>query len=454
MNDHFIIQQFEDKPLSHYSYAITSGEKIVLIDPARDPQPYYDYAEMQNAMIVGIIETHPHADFVSSHLEIHNATKAIVYTSKLSGAEYPHTTFDDGDNIILGNVKLKPLNTPGHSPDSICIVLESDGKDQAVFTGDTLFIGDCGRPDLRENAGHITASRENLAKDMYHSLRNKLLPLNGDVVVYPAHGAGTLCGKALREANKSTIGEERTGNWSMQEMTEQDFVKELIAEQPIVPKYFGFDVALNRKGAAPYATSVAKVKRLDKMVSADDANKLESDILIIDTRSQDKYKLGHLANSFNIMLGGKFETWLGSIIAPNEQFYLMAETEAQLDELIGRIAKIGYETQIKAAFFSTFMDNKSDVFELDDFKKHPENFTIIDVRNTSETKENRIFTNSINIPLSELRERGDEIPTGKPIMVHCAGGYRSAAGSSIVKTLLANNTVYDLGEAVTTFLQS
>lgn len=451
MNDHFIIQQFEDKPLSHYSYAVTSGEKMVLIDPARDPQPYYDYAEMQNATIVGVIETHPHADFVSSNLEIHDSTKATVYASKLTGAEYPHISFDDEDKIMLGNVTLRALNTPGHSPDSICIVLESDGKDQAVFTGDTLFIGDCGRPDLRENAGNITASRENLAKDMYRSLRDKLLPLGDDVTVYPTHGAGTLCGKALKEANKSTIGEERNENWSLQEMTEPDFVEQLIAEQPIVPKYFGFDVALNRKGAAPFATCVAKVKRLDKIVSADDAEKLDSDILIIDTRPQDIYKKGHLDNSFNIMMGGKFETWLGSIVEPNEPFYLMAETEAQLDELLGRIAKIGYETQIKAAFVGTFMENRSDTFELDDFKEHPDNFTIIDVRNASEVKEKKIFAGSINIPLSELWERIDEIPTGKPIIVHCAGGYRSAAGSSIIKTGWKNRTVYDLGEAVTTF---
>ena len=396
MNDNFVIRQFEDKTLSHYSYAITSGKKMVLIDPARDPQPYYDYAKMQGATIVGVIETHPHADFVSSHLEIHNSTTATVYASILTGAEYPHTTFDDGNSIILGAVKLKALNTPGHSPDSICILLESDGKNQAIFTGDTLFIGDCGRPDLRENVGNITALREDLAKDMYRSLRNKLLPLGNHVTVYPAHGAGTLCGKALREASKSTIGEERTSNWSLQEMTEPDFVKELIAEQSNVPKYFEFDVALNRKGAEPFATAIARVKRLDKIVTADDAGKLNNDIIIIDTRLQDKYKEGHLANSFNIMLGGKFETWLGSIVEPNEPFYLVAETDSQLDELVGRIAKIGYEAQLKAAFVSTFLKNRSDIFELEDFKKHPDNFTIVDVRNAMEVKEKKIFANSIS----------------------------------------------------------
>lgn len=190
----FIIKQFEDKALSHFSYAIISQNKMVLIDPARDPKPYYNFATANNATITGVIETHPHADFVSSHLEIHQTTGASIYVSKLVGAAYNHIAFDSGNVIALGNIILKSINTPGHSPDSISIILEEAKKNIAVFTGDTLFIGDCGRPDLRENAGNITATRNELAKDMYHSLREKLLILNEDVLVYPAHGAGSLCG--------------------------------------------------------------------------------------------------------------------------------------------------------------------------------------------------------------------------------------------------------------------
>jgi len=170
------IRQFEDKNLAHYSYAILSKGEIALIDPARDPEPYYTFAKENNAQIKAVIETHPHADFVSSHLEISKTTGAVIYVSKLLGAEYPHQTFDEGEALILGGISLKPLNTPGHSPDSISIVaFDEDGKQKAVFTGDTLFIGDCGRPDLREKAGAITAKREDLARQMYYSLRDKLM---------------------------------------------------------------------------------------------------------------------------------------------------------------------------------------------------------------------------------------------------------------------------------------
>lgn len=181
------IKQFEDKNLSHYSYAILSNHEIALIDPARDPKPYYDFAAVHHARIVAVIETHPHADFVSSHLEISHHTGATIYVSKLLSAEYPHQPFDEGDAIILGHITLKALNTPGHSPDSISIVaIDENGKEKAVFTGDTLFIGDCGRPDLREKAGAITAAKTELAKQMYHSLRKKLMPLPNEVEVYPA----------------------------------------------------------------------------------------------------------------------------------------------------------------------------------------------------------------------------------------------------------------------------
>ena len=451
MNNSYSIKQFEDKPLSHYSYAIVSQGEIILIDPARNPQPYYDFAKQQNAKIVGVIETHPHADFVSSHLEIHNTTGATIYVSKLLGAEYNHSTFDEGDIINLGNVKLKSLNTPGHSPDSICIVLEIEDKEIAVFTGDTLFIGDCGRPDLRENEGNITSTKVNLAKNMFHSLRDKLLTLNDDVLVYPAHGAGTLCGKELSKANSSTIRVERMSNWCLQTTTESDFVKKLNADQLFIPKYFGFNVGINKKGANPFLSSISIVPRLEKITFENCAGKLDCNILIIDTRPEKQFKEGHFDNSINLQTGGKFETWLGSIISPNEPFYLTANTENELDELIERIAKIGYESQIKGVFAGMFCSTKEDVLDLNHFTNNQANYTILDVRNTSEVKEKQIFENSINIPLPELRERANEIPVDKPILVHCAGGYRSAVGSSIVKNILPNKTVLDLSENIVDF---
>lgn len=447
------IKQFEDNNLAHYSYAIMSKGEIALIDPARDPQPYYDFAKQHNAKITAVIETHPHADFVSSHLEILNTAGATIYVSKLLGAEYPHQTFDEGDALNLGNITLQAINTPGHSPDSISIVaVAENGKQQAVFTGDTLFIGDCGRPDLREQAGALTAARAELGKQMFHSLRNKLMTLPDDVLVYPAHGGGSLCGKGLSEQNSSTIGAEKISNWCLKNLTEEEFVKELLTDQPFIPKYFAFDVAINKKGADSFATSISKVEQRDLFTCASCVNALSPDVLIIDSRSQEQFKKAHLENAINLMNDAKFETWLGSIVNPGEVFYLIADNETVLNELISRAAKIGYEKQIALAFVTNYGNTEMNFFDSEELKRNEELYTIVDIRNLSEVKAKKIFPNSIHIPLHELKERTNEIPVDKPIVVHCAGGYRSAAGSSIVKSKL-NNTVqvFDLSEAVKLF---
>lgn len=442
------IEQFEDKALSHYSYAILSEceRKIVLIDPSRDITPYLAYAEKNEANIIGVIETHPHADFVSGHLELHQTTGATIYCSVLVGAVYPHQTFDDGDVIKVGHITLKALNTPGHSPDSISILLTHNTKDKAVFTGDSLFIGDCGRPDLRENAGSLTAKREELAAKMYHSLRNKLMVLDNDVSVYPAHGAGTLCGKALSEGNSSTIGAEKLGNWSLQTMTEPGFISTLLQNQPFVPHYFPFDVELNKQGAGNLAQSIADIP-------VGHAGILNSNISIVDTRPEKEFKRSHLPGSINLQHSGKFETWLGSIIAPGEAFYLVAENEEILKSLVLRCAKIGYEPFIERAFVFRAGTAVMGTIDVNSFSMHQMEYTIVDIRNAGEVKERPVFENAIHIPLPELRERVAEIPLAKPLIVHCAGGYRSAAGSSIIHNAVGDKTkVYDLGEFIKAFL--
>ncbi len=447
------ITQFEDKNLSHYSYAVLSNGEMALIDPARNPQPYYDYAKQNLAKITTVIETHPHADFVSSHLEIHKTTGATIYVSNLLGAEYAHKNFDEGDTIDLGNIKLKSLNTPGHSPDSICIVASDDtGKMQAVFTGDTLFIGDCGRPDLREKAGKITAARQDLAMQMYHSLRNKIMTLPDEVRVYPAHGAGSLCGKGLSEQNTSTIGAEKMTNWSLQTRSEEDFMNELLSDQPFIPKYFVFNVAMNKKGADNFLDSISAVEKGNPIISEISAKILDTELTLIDSRPQQLFKKNHLKNSFNLMNDTRFETWLGSIVNPGEPFYLAAENEKELNELIERTAKIGYEKQIKLAFVLDFGNTEMKIFDSQLLKNNLDEFTIIDIRNDSEVKTNKVFANALHIPLHELRERTHEIPLHKPVVVHCEGGYRSAAGSSIIKSKLNGQLqVYDLGDDIKKF---
>lgn len=447
------IKQWEDKNLSHFSYAVLSDseKKIILIDPSRNPQPYLDYARENDAIIIGIIETHPHADFASSHAELMQVTGAAVYIHSLVGASYEHKSFDEGDTIKFGKIRLTSIHTPGHSPDSISILLEHNGTQKAVFTGDTLFIGDCGRPDLREGAGNLQATREDLAKQMYHTLRNKIMILNDDVLVYPAHGAGTLCGKNLSKESSSTIGKEKKTNWSLQDTSEEEFVRNLLTDQPFVPSYFQYDVELNRKGAAPLQESISNIK-INEHPAEDFINNLDSSIWIVDARHEDDFKKGHLPHSINLMENGKFETWLGSIIKPGEKFYLAGESKDQLQRIIERSAAIGYETAIAEAFVVNAGKEKEEDLDLNLFKKQSHDYTIVDVRNTSEVKSKKIFSSSISIPLAEIRERVNEIPTDKPIVVHCAAGYRSAAASSIIQSKLNGNVkVFDLSEAIKEF---
>ncbi|HUH29216.1 MBL fold metallo-hydrolase [Gelidibacter sp.] len=439
------IKQFEYKPLSHFSYAIVSNGKMAIIDPERDPQQYYDFAKANNAKITAIIQTHPHADFVSSHLEIHKNTGATIYNSKKLGADYPHETFDDGDSINLGNVNLKAINTPGHSPDSITIVA-TEGDKTAMFTGDTLFIGDVGRPDLRESVGNLTAKREELAEMMYDTVTNKFNNLPDETIVYPAHGAGSLCGKNLSDAASSTLGDERTGNWAFKDQSKEQFMKTLLDGQPFIPSYFGFNVDINKAGADNLDPTIDQIPFIENTTATG---------LIVDMRNEASFKKGHLKGSINVQAESdtaKFETWIGSIVAPKEKFTLVIDKKENKDKLLNRLAKIGYEKQVKKVI--TLSDDdlvKTEALDLEDFKKNPDNYTIVDVRNRSEIEQGKIFEKALEHPLYELRQTSNQIPTNKPIVVHCAGGYRSAAGSSILENELENATVYDLSDAIEQF---
>ena len=252
------IKQFEYAPLAHYSYAVISDGEMAIIDPERNPIQYYAFAKANKAKIIAVIETHPHADFVSSHLQIYQETGATIYNSEKLGADYPHKPFDEGDSITIGKATLTAINTPGHSPDSITIVAKED-KETVLFTGDTLFIGDVGRPDLREKAGKMQAKRQELAEAMYHTVQHKFKDMPDDAVVYPAHGAGSLCGKSMSDANSSTLGDERKHNWAFKEQTQEDFVNELLDSQPFIPSYFGFNVDVNKTGAATLRNAIAGV---------------------------------------------------------------------------------------------------------------------------------------------------------------------------------------------------
>ena len=442
--------QFQDKPLAHYSYAIISNNEMAIVDPSRDPKPYYALAEKHHAHIKAIFETHPHADFVSSHLQIHEETGAKIYVSTLLGANYEHQTFDDGDSVKIGALTFSAINSPGHSPDSITIIANDDKANYAMFSGDTLFIGDVGRPDLREKVGNMKAKREELAKNMYATIKNKFKHLPDSTIVYPAHGAGSLCGKNMSTDASSTLGKERLENWAFKDLTEDEFVNHILKDQPFIPSYFGFNVDVNKAGADPFETAFCGVPFKFGISDFKDTSDL-----IIDVRSGADFKNNHLKGSINIGAeteDDKVETWLGSIVEPQEAFHLVVNSINDRETILSRIAKIGYEKQIKSILtlgahtFETY-----DAIDLEDFKTHPNAYTIIDVRNPSEVEEGKIFESAISIPLNQLRASLDEIPTDKPIVVHCAGGYRSAAGSSIISKRMDHVAVYDLSDAVTQF---
>lgn len=442
------IKQFKDSPLAHYSYAIVSEGKMAVVDPARNPMQYYRYAEEQNAKIVAVFETHPHADFVSSHMQIHEETGATIYVSEKVGADYPHKGFDEGDSFELGKASFKAINTPGHSPDSITVVA-TEGDETALFTGDTLFIGDVGRPDLREKAGNMRAKRKELASQMYHTMQNKYNDLPDDALVYPAHGAGSLCGKNMSDASSSTLGNERQGNWAFKDQTEEEFIEEILKGQPFIPYYFGFNVDVNKTGPE----NVQRTKWANKLRL--NVDEVEKDVVVVDTRDADAFKEKHLPNSINIMARSeddKYETWLGAIIKPEEEFYLVIDSVEKLEEILERTAKIGYEKQVKAVVtLGAKVSDSSKDLDLEDFKKNREHYTIVDIRNKSEVEEGKIFEDAISVPLNELRDNTEDIPSHRPVVVHCAGGYRSAAGSSILDNRFESTKVYDLSDAIKEF---
>lgn len=442
------IKQFYDTNLAHASYAVLSGNEIALIDPARDPDQYFEFAKEKNAKITAVIETHPHADFVSSHLEISKKTGADIYVSSLLNPFYNFIPFDEGNELKLGDIFLIPMNTPGHSPDSISILIrDENGKDYAIATGDTLFVGDVGRPDLREKAGAINKTRDELARMMYSTINEKLLKLSDDILVYPAHGAGSLCGKATSTDTFTSIGRERKENYALQKMNEDSFVNELLNEQSYIPKYFGYDVELNRKGAPDFEESVKNVVRLNS------ADEIKNDVIIIDSRSKEDFSQEHIKCSVNLSDDLKFESWLGTIVSPDEKFYLIADTEENLEMLIRRAAKIGYELLIEGALvYKKCANNESSgKLDLNSFKNEPDKFTVLDVRNYPEIKKQKIFNNSLSIPLNELRDRYKEIPSDKPVVVHCAAGYRSAAAASLLENFLECK-VFDLSDEIKNFL--
>ncbi|MEW5812911.1 MAG: rhodanese-like domain-containing protein [Actinomycetota bacterium] len=434
-----ILEQYYIECLSHASYLIgdeTTGRAIV-VDPRRDISDYLADARRFGLRIEGVINTHFHADFVSGHLELVDATGAWIGFGEAAETDYPIRRLADGEHLSLGEVDLEILSTPGHTWESISVLVRErpDAEPTAVLTGDSLFIGDVGRPDL-VNIGDSSTS--DLARAMYHTIHDTLMRLPDDVTVMPAHGAGSSCGKNLSTELTSTIGEQRRSNPSVQPMSEDAFVALVTEGQPAAPAYFSVDAAMNKR----VHPLLAQNRRVPPMTAQGIRQALRDGIRVVDARSVEDFAAGHLRGSVNVGFDGRFAETGGMVADIGEPLALIAypgeEQEAAL-----RLARVGSDNVV--GYFSV---DRSGVFpgELSDLVRTAprvrvdqlerlladDAVTLVDIRNPGEVASGSI-PGAIHVPLAQLRFRLDHIPTGRPIVVHCAGGWRSSVAASLLR---------------------
>jgi hydroxyacylglutathione hydrolase len=437
-----ILKQYYLNCLAHASYLLgdeASGTAVV-VDPQRDIDRYLADAAAQALTIRHVFLTHFHADFLAGHLELRDRTGARIHLGSKAKADYAFTPMADGDRLEFGRVRLTVLETPGHTFESISILvvdLDRDAvKPQAILTGDTLFIGDVGRPDLRASLGW---SAEDLGRHLYRSLHAKVLPLPDETLVYPAHGAGSLCGKQLSKETVSTLGEQRRHNYALQPMSESEFVTLVTADQPDAPSYFTYDAVLNTK----------ERRTLDTMLE-DQLKPLAVDVVlalqstgaqVLDVRDPVEYARAHLVGSLNIGLNGSYATWAGTVLDKDKPIVIVAEPskEAEAAMRLGRIgfdSIVGYLRDGIGALEATphLMAGTERVTPADAAaaiasSKPP---LVLDIRAPKEYAEVRI-AGSVNIPLNHLIERVNEVPVDRPILVHCAGGYRSSIAAGLLQ---------------------
>ncbi len=418
-------KQFYLGCLSHASYYLGSEGEAAIIDPQRDVQQYLDEAEANGQKIKYVIETHSHADFVSGHIELAGKTGAQIVYGQRANTQFPTLKVKDGDELSIGNVRLKFLETPGHTPEGITIIAEAEGSPLKMFTGDTLFIGDVGRPDLIGSKG-FTA--EQMGAMLYDSLQEKILPLPDDTEVYPAHGAGSLCGKSLSKETWSTLGEQRKFNYALQPMTKDEFVKIVAADQPEVPMYFPLSAAKNLEGSAPL-DEVSKPKAL----STDEL--LAFDGVVVDVRNNTEYGAGHVPNSINIGLGGQFASWAGTLIPIGTPIAIVADDADQVDEAVMRLARVGHETVGGYIWFSDYAGEKKvigqvSVEEMASLTQTEKYLQFVDVRRTGEYDSGHA-ERTWNVPLDRLATEVDKLDPTTSVFVICQGGYRSSIGCGI-----------------------
>ncbi len=442
------VEQIYTGCLSQGSYYIESDGEAIIIDPLREVDQYIKKAKSQNVKIKYVFETHFHADFVSGHLTLSKQANAPIVFGPNADPEYDAIISKDGQVFKIGNSSITVMHTPGHTMESTTYLLkDSKGKDYAIFTGDTLFLGDVGRPDLSQMSDDMTT--EDLAGIQFDSIRNKIMPLADDVIVYPAHGAGSACGKNMMKETVDTLGNQKKMNYALRaDMTRDEYIKEVTEGLPLPPNYFPLNVKMNKEG---YEDINQIINRAVNPLSLDEFEAVanQSGAIVLDVRNQKDYVKGHIPRSIFIGLDGGFAPWVGTLLKDVKQQILLVVPIGREKEAITRLSRVGFDQTIGflKGGFSSWKESGKEIDSLssisaEKFEKEIRNKDsfIYDVRKISEYETSRI-NSSVNTPLGEINNYLNDFPEDKDFYIHCAGGYRSVIAASILKSRGIHNII-------------
>lgn len=415
-------RQFYLGCLAHASYFIGSRGEAVVVDPQRDVEQYLEEAERAGMRIRYVVETHLHADFVSGHNELAARSGAEIVISADANAAFPHRAVRDGDELRVGSVVLRALATPGHTPESVCWLVHDEDEDAPakLLTGDTLFIGDAGRPDL---AGSRGFTPEQMAGMLYDSLHEKILPLGDDVEVWPAHGAGSACGRNISKERCSTIGVQRATNYALRPMPREEFVRLMTTDLPPVPRYFPLAAEMNRHGASALDFELPEVSFGEAL-----------EAFVLDVRDDAAFCVAHIPGAMHIGLDGQFASWAGTLIESQQPIVIVATSPEKASEAAMRLARVGIENVIGYLDPTKWDEPLESVnqISIDRLRRHSEHFFLVDVRRPAEFAAKHV-PGALNVPLAELPESLERVPRDRAIAVICQSGYRSSMAASVLR---------------------
>ena len=433
------IEQIYTGCLAQGAYYIVSGNEAAIIDPLREIKPYLERLEKDQVKLKYIFETHFHADFVSGHLDLSNKTGAPIVYGPTAKPEFDAIIAEDNQIFEIGKIKIKVLHTPGHTLESSTyLLIDEDGKETAIFSGDTLFLGDVGRPDLAQKSGELT--EKDLAGMLYESLHSKILPLDDSITVYPAHGAGSACGKNMQKETVDTLGNQKRTNYALNQPTKESFIAEVLDGLTAPPKYFGMNVALNKGG---YESFEKVLKKGNNPISVDDFETAveETGALILDTRSAADFHKGFVPNSINIGIKGDFAPWVGAMIVDVQQPIILVSDLGSEEEVITRLSRVGFDNVV-GFLEGGFESWKNAGKEIDEIKRisaeqfaseFSQNQKVIDVRKETEYEAEHV-DEAYSKPLAYINDWVNSIDNSEHFHLHCAGGYRSMIAASILQS--------------------